>query len=902
MLRVLVASLTLLVCWSGHAEFNHFITRQGSQLFDGTVPFRFAGIHAPELHRIEDDARGKCLADPRGWGQFFTWPTAEEQENWIASLVRTGHQAMRIYVLSVAHPSDQVCGRDVHVLAPHGYDDMPVLNERAMQVYDQMIALADKHRLRLILPFIDHWSWWGGRKELAAFYNEEEDALYDTKSRTYRAYQHLIRQVITRKNTLTGRHYFEEKAIMAWETGNELKFSTSDFVGKTAALIKSLAPDQLVVDGNYLSVLPSSLTDPNVDIISNHFYTVNGNNKPETIRRDLQAIAGKKAYLVGEFGLLPVARMADIMDAVVDTQVDGHRAVGAFIWGLRGRRHNGGFYWHREGDSGHSSYHLPGFVQGDSNQELAVVELVRATQARLNGDQDVQPLPVPEAPKLRPVQQNRKLQWLGSPTGRFYRIERRQAGEKPWQVLAKNVSDGAKEFDPAHDSLFIDQSELAVGVTYQYRVIGVNESGESPPSNIQSVTVTEPLVNRFVTVNDGQFFRYGKPYYFTGANYWYGPLLGATAEGRQRLTQELDQMKAHGITNLRVLVGAEGSVGNAVIKPALQPQQGVYNQDLLKGLDVLLAEMDKRDMQAVLYLNNNWIWSGGYSQYLNWNGYGKVPNPFDQAYQWQDYMDYAAQFYQCLACVHAYHQHIRFILSRTNSVSGKPYTEDATIMSWQLANEPRVFIEDNKEAFRRWLQGTAELISQLAPNQLVSTGSEGAAGSLNDVVLFAQMHQHPAIDYLTMHAWPKNWSWFDPAHPKSSLKTSIAKAQDYVSAHVDVAKKLNKPIVLSEFGFPRDEQSLSPQSSVTLRDQFYQAMLDLLITSYAQNGAFAGINVWAYGGLGNANAEGDGVWQAGDDYLGDPAQEPQGLNTVFASDQTTLNLINKAHQQLQGGR
>ena len=32
-------------------------------------------------------------------------------------------------------------------------------------------------------------------------------------------------------------------------------------------------------------------------------------------------------------------------------------------------------------------------------------------------------------------------------------------------------------------------------------------------------------------------------------------------------------------------------------------------------------------------------------------------------------------------------------------------------------------------------------------------------------------------------------------------------------------------------------------------------------------------------------------WQPGDDYTGDPAQEAQGLNSVFASDSTTLAVI-----------
>ncbi|MEY4589588.1 MAG: hypothetical protein RL497_1664, partial [Pseudomonadota bacterium] len=51
--------------------FEHFITRTGGVLLDGTKHFRFMGIHAPELHRIEDDARGHCPQDNRPWGQYF---------------------------------------------------------------------------------------------------------------------------------------------------------------------------------------------------------------------------------------------------------------------------------------------------------------------------------------------------------------------------------------------------------------------------------------------------------------------------------------------------------------------------------------------------------------------------------------------------------------------------------------------------------------------------------------------------------------------------------------------------------------------------------------------------------------------------------------------------------------
>ena len=122
--------------------------------------------------------------------------------------------------------------------------------------------------------------------------------------------------------------------------------------------------------------------------------------------------------------------------------------------------------------------------------------------------------------------------------------------------------------------------------------------------------------SQFVTVKDGQFIKNGEPYYYVGANFWYGGILGSKGEGgdRERLLRELDDLKSHGVTNLRVAVGGEGETTYASkITPILQPNPGEYNQELLDGLDYFMAELSKRDMQAVLYLANAWEWSGSIS-------------------------------------------------------------------------------------------------------------------------------------------------------------------------------------------------------------------------------------------------------------------------------------------------
>src|SRR5688500_16460026 len=81
----------------------------------------------------------------------------------------------------------------------------------------------------------------------------------------------------------------------------------------------------------------------------------------------------------------------------------------------------------------------------------------------------------------------------------------------------------------------------------------------------------------FVKVVNGRFMVGTTPYYYIGTNYWYGGLLGLQkdkARGKARLQKELDFLKANGVTNVRVVGGAEGIglvSGVERIRPALQP-------------------------------------------------------------------------------------------------------------------------------------------------------------------------------------------------------------------------------------------------------------------------------------------------------------------------------------------
>lgn len=402
----------------------------------------------------------------------------------------------------------------------------------------------------------------------------------------------------------------------------------------------------------------------------------------------------------------------------------------------------------------------------------------------------------------------------------------------------------------------------------------------------------------FVTVEGGRFMRNGREYNFLGTNFWYGMNLGYADP--DRLVIELDSLQRLGINNLRVMAASEGAADAPwCMHPAVQTLPGVYDENLLVGLDRLLDEMRKRDMVAVMCLNNFWQWSGGMAQYVSWaNGGEAVPYPTPTGGDWDLYRRYTAQFYTSQGAITLYNQYLHHLIDRSNTVNGLVYKNDPTIMAWQLANEPEGI--NQSKAYRQWINATGRLIKQADPNHLVSIGSEGNTADPKVGNDFKLDHQSKYIDYCTMHIWIQNWSWYDPLHPEESLPAAEAKALAYLKEHLKVAHALNKPMVLEEFGIARDDNSYVATAPVTYRDRYYRFIFEHVATLIAADEHLSGVNFWAWGGLGRPR-EPMAIWKTGDDFIGDPPHEYQGWYSVYNTDQSTLDLIRHFAARIAAG-
>lgn len=411
---------------------------------------------------------------------------------------------------------------------------------------------------------------------------------------------------------------------------------------------------------------------------------------------------------------------------------------------------------------------------------------------------------------------------------------------------------------------------------------------------LSSVSFAQP---GFVKVDGMQFTINGKPYRYIGANYWYGGLLATNGEkGKQRLKTELDFLKKNGVNNLRVTIGAEGLTDYKFCVPnekVLMPKPGEFKENIIYGLDYLLNELGKRDMKAVLHFTNTWDWSGGIDTYLAWNGYGDPPHSKYGGYTWDKNQEYTSKFYTCQPCMDELDVYIKYILHRTNSISHKKYINDPAIMAWEIINEPRPMAQSAVPAFLAWMQHVSALIRSVDKNHLITTGSEGEIASFNDISIYKQEHADKNIDYLTIHIWPKNWAWFRDTAIVAGYPQTVANATAYINRHVEIAKQLNKSLVIEEFGLPRDQQSFSISSTTNSRNSFY----DLIFGAMAQHPEIAGANFWAFGGIARP-IPGQVFWKDGDEFMGDPGGEEQGLNSVFDSDADTWRVVDKYTSQL----
>lgn len=298
-----------------------------------------------------------------------------------------------------------------------------------------------------------------------------------------------------------------------------------------------------------------------------------------------------------------------------------------------------------------------------------------------------------------------------------------------------------------------------------------------------------PRPTSFVTAQNGGFSVAGMPFRFGGTNTYY-----LHQRSHYMIDAALNDAAAMGLRVVRAWAFDDGQNGDH----PLQPFPYEYDEEAFDSLDYAVCKAGQLDLRLVLALTNNWPDYGGMPQYVTWflglpnDVYGDAVN-HDRFYTTKSIKD----------CYKAYAKHV---IRRRNPYTGLRYNEDPTIMTFELANEPRNRSDKTGAEVLAWATEMSAYVKSLAPRQLVAVGDEGFYGDAtnNDYPYsnyegnhWKQLVALPSVDYGTVHLYPGSWGETPASKPGTD---PVAWGTTWINDHLTDGAALGKPVVIEEYG------------------------------------------------------------------------------------------------------
>lgn len=318
--------------------------------------------------------------------------------------------------------------------------------------------------------------------------------------------------------------------------------------------------------------------------------------------------------------------------------------------------------------------------------------------------------------------------------------------------------------------------------------IGLGITGAAVINPLTSTLAMAADRENFVGTKGKNFTLNDDKFYFAGTNNYY-----LHYNSHFMIDDVLQNAVAMGLPVIRCWGFLDGQSSNGFV---MQPTPGVYPEEGYERFDYTVWRARQLGLKLVVALTNNWDAFGGMDQYVKWfNGNGHD------------------SFYTNESIKQAYKSYIKNFLNRYNRYTGKKMKNEAAIMTWELANEPRCESDTSGDTLLNWAREMSDYIKDKDKQHLVSVGDEGfynypgnadwARAGISGVD-WKRLIALPNIDYGTMHLYPNDWG-----------KTADWSTQ-WITDHIHDGHAAGKPVVLEEYGW-RD---------LTTRDAIYQSWTD----------------------------------------------------------------------------
>jgi hypothetical protein len=180
---------------------------------------------------------------------------------------------------------------------------------------------------------------------------------------------------------------------------------------------------------------------------------------------------------------------------------------------------------------------------------------------------------------------------------------------------------------------------------------------------------------------------------------------------------------------------------------------GRFNEEAFRELDLALKIANEQGIRLIIPLVDNWKWQGGRADYAAWRG--KTRDDF-----WTD-PQIIADFKET----------VRFVLTRTNTLTGVRYCDDQAVLCWETGNE--------LSSPPDWTREIAAYIKSLDHNHPVMDGFGSSRLRPESLAM-------PEVDIVTTHHYPS----------RRNSKTFA----EIIRENWETARG-KKPYVVGEFGF-----------------------------------------------------------------------------------------------------
>lgn len=318
----------------------------------------------------------------------------------------------------------------------------------------------------------------------------------------------------------------------------------------------------------------------------------------------------------------------------------------------------------------------------------------------------------------------------------------------------------------------------------------------SQAQNSATVDVMDARGHHFANRNGHLIYHRGKPFRMAGSNNYYPMYVSHYMVDNLLTTAASQNFNTFRLWGFLDIGNADGS--NSVDGP----HNGVYfhywngtepafndSSTGLENLDYVIYKAGQLNLKLIIPFVNNYDQFGGMDQYVRWKG--------DQFHD---------QFYTDPTIRRWYKEWIAHLLNHVNSYTGLKYKDDATIMTWELANEERcagygVYPQSpacTTNTITDWAADISRYVKSIDTKHLLSPGDEGfycddphsSDFTINcsegvDTIALAKL---PDMDVMSYHVYPdaygKTPEW----------------GTGWIQRHIDDSHRLGDRAVAGEWG------------------------------------------------------------------------------------------------------